>query len=237
MILTSATQLCTIQQRKLLCSDQALLDTAILLGSIFASLALAPLAGLPIVGAGQDGNAKNTPRGEITNNPSNYKYSSLLLPLVPSFICNQGDLDAYISNPALHQPTKKAFRGGQASLVIAALSTSTSAFPARISIYTNKRLALTSPAKGGVSISRKVENAPQRSLEAPLEKGTKDCKSTYCAKKIAFDCSLDEQELFWETKEESCRLLMTGFHPVWDTVLPDVPNLFYECLTVRVGYI
>jgi hypothetical protein len=64
---------------------------------------------------------------------------------------------------------------------------------ARISIYTNKRSALASPAKGGVSISRKVENAPQSSLEVPLEQVTKDRKSTYCAKKMVFDCTLDEQ--------------------------------------------
>jgi hypothetical protein len=96
-------------------------------------------------------------------------------------------------------------------LVIAALSTSTSTSPARISIYTIKRFALASLAKGGVSISRNVENAPQRSLEAPSEQVTKDCKSTYCAKKKAFDRSLDEQEILWETKEESCRLLM---HPL-----------------------
>jgi hypothetical protein len=184
------------------------LDTAALSGSTFVSLALAPLGGLLIVGAGQDGNAKNTPRGEITNNPNNDKYSSLLLSLVPPFISNQEDLNAYISNPALRQPAKKAFHGGQALLVTAAFLTSTSASPARISIYTNKRSALASPAKGGVSSSRNVENAPQRSLEAPLEQVTKDRESTYCAKKLAFDHSLDEQELLRETKEESRRLLM-----------------------------
>jgi hypothetical protein len=135
------------------------------------------------VGTGQDCNAKNTPRGEITNNPNNDKYSSLLSSLISPFIGNQGDLDAYISNPALHQPTKKAFCGSQALFVTAALSTSTSASSARISIYTKKRSALASPAKGGVSISRNVENAPQSSLEVPLEQVTKDCESTYCAKK------------------------------------------------------
>ncbi len=89
--------------------DQALLDTAALSGSTFASLALAPLGGLLIVGAGQDGNAKNTPRGEITNNPNNDKYTSLLLSPIPPFIGDQGDLDAYVSNPALRHPTNKAF--------------------------------------------------------------------------------------------------------------------------------
>ncbi len=128
--------------------------------------------------------------------------------LVPPFIGNQGDLDAYISNPALRQPTKKAFCEGQISLVTAALSTSTSASPTRISIYTNKRYALASLAKGRVSISRNVENALQSSLEVPLEQVTKDQESTYCAKKMVFHHSLDEQELLQETKEESRRLLM-----------------------------
>jgi hypothetical protein len=87
-----------------------LLDTIALSSSTFACLALAPLGGLLIVGAGRDGNAKITPQEEITNNPNDDKYSSLLSSLVPPFIGSQGDLDAYISNPALRQPTKKAFR-------------------------------------------------------------------------------------------------------------------------------
>ncbi len=37
---------------------------------------------------------------------------------------------------------------------------------------------------------------------------TKDRESTYCAEKMVFDCSLDEQELLQEIKEESRRLLM-----------------------------
>jgi hypothetical protein len=41
-----------------------------------------------------------------------------------------------------------------------------------------------------------------------MEQVTKDCESTYCAKKMVFDHSLDEQELLWETREESCMLLM-----------------------------
>jgi hypothetical protein len=146
--------------------DQAFLDTAALLSSTSALLASAPFGRSLIMGAGQDGHAKNTSQGDITNDPNDDKYSSLPLSLVPPFICNQGDLDAYISNPALRQPTKIAFCGGQASLVTAALSTSTSASPTKISIYTNKRSALASLEKGGVSISRNKENAPQRSLEA-----------------------------------------------------------------------
>jgi hypothetical protein len=119
----------------------------------------------------------------ITNDPNDNKYSSQSLSFVLPFIGNGGYLDAYISNPALHQPTKNDFRGSQALLVNTALSTSTSASPARISIYTNKRSALASPTKSGVYIFRNVENAPQSSLEVPLEQVAKDRKSTYCAKK------------------------------------------------------
>jgi hypothetical protein len=72
--------------KKVFHGDQALLDTTALLGSTFASLASAPLGGLLIMGTGQDGNTKNTPRGEIPNNLNNDKYSSLLLSLVPPFI-------------------------------------------------------------------------------------------------------------------------------------------------------
>ncbi len=93
-------------------------------------------------------------------------------------------------------------------MVTAALSTFTSASPARISIYTNERSALASLAKGGISISKNIENAPQRSLEAPIEQVIKDGESTYFARKMAFDHSLDEEDCLWETKKESWRLLM-----------------------------
>ncbi len=96
--------------KKAFCGDQASLDTAALLGSTFASLALDPVGGLLIVGAGRNGNAKNTPREEITNNPNNDKYFTLLLSLFPPFIGNQGDLDAYISNPALCQSDLRSSR-------------------------------------------------------------------------------------------------------------------------------
>jgi hypothetical protein len=123
------------------------------------------------------------------------------LSLVPPFIGDQGDLDANISDSALHQPIKKAFRGGQALLVTAALSTSASASPARISIYTNKRSALASPAKGKISISKNIKKAPQRSLEASLEQVIKDGESTYLSRKMAFDRSLGIHDLFGKPRK------------------------------------
>jgi hypothetical protein len=86
---------------------------------------MAPLGRTHIVGAGWDGNAKNTPQGGITNDPNVAKYSSLPFPLVPPVIGDQGDLNAHISNPALLHLMKKAFHGDQALLDTAALLSST----------------------------------------------------------------------------------------------------------------
>ena len=55
------------------------------------------------------------------------------------------------------QPSKKAYQGvNAASTVTAAFSTSSAASPTQISIYTNKRNALASPAKGGATRTKDV---------------------------------------------------------------------------------
>ncbi len=184
--------------------DQALLDTAALLGPTFASLASAPLGKLFFVGAGQDGNTKNTPQGDTTNNPNNDKYSSLLSSQVPPFI---GDLlYAYISNQAMRQPKKKVFCGSQALCVTAALLTSTAASPARIIIYTNKIFPRIPGKRRGFYL-QECRECTSKFPGSSLGASDKGCKSTYCAKKMVFDPSLDEQELL-QTKEESCWLFM-----------------------------
>jgi hypothetical protein len=61
----------------------------------------------------------------------------------------EDDLKEYSLTPSTRQPTKKAFRGKETSLVTAALSTTSAVSPARVSIYTNKRATLASPAKFG----------------------------------------------------------------------------------------
>jgi hypothetical protein len=74
--------------------------------------------------------------------------------LSPSFVSPYGielDLDAYVNDPASRQPTKKALCEDQMLLVTAAQSASTSASPARVSLYSNKRTAISSPAKGGMA--------------------------------------------------------------------------------------
>jgi hypothetical protein len=90
-------------------------------------MVLAPPCTALIVGAGQDGHAKNTQRGNITKDPDDAKYPSLPLSLVSSFVGDQGDLDAHIGNPVLRKPTNTVFCGGQAPLGTAALLTSLSA--------------------------------------------------------------------------------------------------------------
>ena len=61
----------------------------------------------------------------------------------------EDDLKEYSLDPSSRQPTKKAFRGDDSSLVTAAASTTSARSPARASMYTKKRLALASPAKFG----------------------------------------------------------------------------------------
>ncbi len=95
------------QTKKAFRCGQPSLDTAAHSSFTSASLALAPLGRSLTVGTGQEEHAKNTPQGDITKDLNDDKYSSLPLSFVPPFIGDQGDLDAYISNTALCQPTKK----------------------------------------------------------------------------------------------------------------------------------
>jgi hypothetical protein len=62
------------------------------------------------------------------------------------------DLDEYVNDPASCQSTKKALCGDQVLLVTVARSTSTSASPKNISMYTNKRTAISSPTKGAMAL-------------------------------------------------------------------------------------
>jgi hypothetical protein len=103
------------------------------------------------------------------------------------------------------QPTKKSFRFIHASLVTTALLTSSSASPARISIYTNKRSALAFPAKGGgVSIPKGAETVSCKPLCAPMGEVMKEAEHGYAA----FNHSLDHQDLLRESDRVAWRLLM-----------------------------
>ncbi len=100
---------------------------------------------------------------------------------------------------------KKSFRSIHASLVTDALLTSSSASPARISIYNNKRSALASPAKGkGVSIPKGAETVSRRPLCAPMGEVMKEAEHGYAA----FARSLDHQDLLRESDRVAWRLPM-----------------------------
>jgi hypothetical protein len=86
-------------------------------------------------------------RKNVNNNTSNHdKYSSSSLSFVPPSGIEL-DLDAYMNDPASCQPTKKALCGDQMPLITAAQATSTSRSPTRLSMYTNKKTAISSTKK------------------------------------------------------------------------------------------
>ena len=61
----------------------------------------------------------------------------------------EDDLKEYSCDPSSRQPTKKAFRGDEITLVTTAVSTTSAKSPACTNAYTKKRVALASPAKFG----------------------------------------------------------------------------------------
>ena len=120
------------------------------------------------------------------NNQKHVYLSSSIIPqsLIPPSVGVSSDLDTYVRNPTLRQPSKKSFQGTNASSTItAAFSTSLSASSARISIYNNKRNALVSPAKGGAPILKDAEVIVQMmSLEplgTSLKESRKEAKGPY----------------------------------------------------------
>jgi hypothetical protein len=92
------------------------------------------------------------------------------------------DLKDYSLNPTTRQPTKKAFCGEKNSLVTAALLTTTAVSPARVSIYTNKRAALASPAKLGTKQQKGKGNHPASKISPSAER------------KQEFDRTMEEME-------------------------------------------
>ncbi len=138
----------------------------------------------------------------------------------PPPLGNGGDLNAYIRDPASRQPTKKSFRGTHASLVTDALLTSSSASLARISIYTNKRSALASPAKGGVPIPKDVVTISRRPLCAPMGEGMKET-----------ECGYAVSDRFWDKKD-----LLHGFERVaWRLLMDPIDQVINEEEKVHIA--
>ncbi len=86
-------------------------------------------------------------KNDISNTFNIDQYLHCLLSFVPPSGI-ESDLDAYVNDPASHQPMKKALCRDRMSLITATRSTSTSTSP---KMYTNKRTAISSPAKGAMA--------------------------------------------------------------------------------------
>ena len=82
----------------------------------------------------------------------------------------EDDLKENSLDPSSRQPTKKSFCGNETSLVTTAVSTTSARSPARVSMYTKKRVALASPAKFGCASKKltglwKKWNSPWRNIK------------------------------------------------------------------------
>jgi hypothetical protein len=136
--------------------------------------------------------------------------------LSPFFVSPYGielDLDAYVNDPASRQPTKKALSEDQTLLVTAAWSTSTSASPTRVSLYSNKRTAMSSPAKGGMAPPKFIPPpcGNNRQPVFPLQK-FRVPPSVNCKK--VFNASLGMQEIQWEADDATWRMQMGPFDKI-----------------------
>ncbi len=121
----------------------------------------------------------------------------------------------YSLNPSTRQPTKKAFCGKETSLVTAALSTTSAVSLARVSIYTNKRAALASPAKFGTKrqkdksdhpLASKISSSALRKQEfdrtmKEMEHSREEDKATRKAKMAPLEQLVNEEEQESSAKE------------------------------------
>ena len=111
----------------------------------------------------------------------------------------EDDLKEYSLDPSSRQPTKKAFRGDDSSLVTAALSTSFARSPARASMYTKKRVALASPAKFAAGAAPRVLSQEVRKQEVvrtmeEMELSMEEYKARQKVKMAPFEQVVNEEE-------------------------------------------
>jgi hypothetical protein len=99
-------------------------------------------------------------------------------------------------------------------LIIAAQSSSSSASPKRISIYNNKRTALLSPAKGGISFQNPPRGGGQPQGIPPVT-----ARITPKADlKEAFDNALEAKETQWEAERTAMKANMAPYDKLVDEV-------------------
>jgi hypothetical protein len=114
----------------------------------------------------------------------------------------------YVNDPDSRQPTKKALCEDQSLLVTAAQSSTSSTYPVQISMYTKKRTALSSPAKGGMTLTSK--NPPQGDAQPRTVLPTSRNKTSNARKK-AFDNALENKKFQRDVEITARRVMMAPF--------------------------
>ncbi len=157
------------------------------------------------------GGGKKKHENNNTSSHDKYAFPSLSLKTTAGI---ELDLDAYVNDPASHQPSKKALCADQMPLLTAAQSSSSSASPKCISIYNNKQTALSSPAKGGISSQNPPRGGGQPQGIPPVM-----ARITPKADlKEAFDNALEAQETQWEAKRTARKANMAPYNKLVDKV-------------------
>ncbi len=152
-------------------------------------------------------------KGVSRRNPFDNKFLTTFLSILSRGITSkhaltgiESDLKAYVNDPDSCQPTKKALCKDQSLLVTAAQSSSSSASPMQISMYTKKRTTLSSPVKGGLSLTPK--NPPKGDARAVLP--TSGNTPSDMQKKV-FDSALENQELERDAENTARKMMMALF--------------------------
>ncbi len=157
------------------------------------------------------GGGKTVHENNNTLSHDKYAVPSLSLKTTAGTEC---DLDKYVNDPASRQPTKKALCADQTSLFNAAQSSSSSISPKRISIYINKRNALSSPAKGGM-LSHNIPRGRGQPQRIPLATARITPKADL---KEVFDDALEPQEAQWEAERSARKEMMALYDKLVDNV-------------------
>ncbi len=132
-----------------------------------------------------------------------------------------------MNDPASRQPSKNVLCADQMLLVTAAQLSSSSASPKHISIYNNKRTALSSPAKGGISSQNPPCGGSQPQGIPPVT-----ARITPKADlKEAFDNALEAQETQWEAKRTTRKANMAPYDKLVDKVEKEDAVKEAACLT------
>jgi hypothetical protein len=170
------------------------------------------------------GGGKKKHENNNTSSHDKYASPSLSLKMLAGI---ELDLDAYVNDTASHQPSIKPLCTDQMLLVTTAKLSSSSASPKRISIYNNKRTALSSPAKGGIS----SQNPP---CGGGHPQGIPPVRAQITPKanlKEAFNNALEAHETQWDAERTVRKAKMALYNKLVDKVEKDDVVKEAACMT------